>query len=266
MKNYQDVINNRFDTEEDTSDSIYSPYHPIGKYLRKTLFKGLNCFLLKYSNDNRVLNTKKLLDVGCGNGGMLDFFISKGFSAQNTVGIDLSQSRINKAKKQCDGVTFILADILTFNFTEHKFDLITAFDLFSHLNTKEQIIQGLSNIYDHLEDDGVFLWYDIYSKDHFAARENSDSWGFNKKQMFCFSKESGFNVVYNESFFKNFFNRFHSIYQVKRLSPVIVRFLEIILPGMPGNIMIVLKKNNINEKKTVPNSALLQAGFWTKMK
>lgn len=243
MQNYNDVVNNRFNKENDALNSIYSPAHPIGKYIRKILFKGLTIFLNKYSKEYNGLKNKTLLDVGCGNGGMLDFFISKGFLPQNTFGVDLSEKRINRAKLNINGATFMVADILKLNLDEQKFDVVTSFDLFSHLKSKEQIIQGLSNVYNHLDENGIFLWYDIYTKDHFAAPDNVESWGFNKEQMISFSKESGFECVYYyETFFKSFFNRYHSIYQVKRLTSFIVRILEIILPGRPGNIMIIFKK------------------------
>jgi len=242
MKNYQDVINDRFDSEIDNNNSIYSPNHPIGKYVRKILFNGLNIFLLEYSQKHGALNTKKILDVGCGDGGMLDFFISSGFSSQKLTGIDLSINRIKRAQKQFNEVEFILADITTLNLNGKKYDLVTAFDLFSHLTSKEQILNSLSNVYNHLEDDGLFLWYDIYSKDHFSPAKHADSWGFSKEQMIGLSEESGFEMVHYKTFFKNFFNRYHSIYQVKRLTPGLVNILEAILPGMPGNIMIVFTK------------------------
>lgn len=242
MKNYQDVVTNRFDKENDPGHSIYSPDHPTGKYIREVLYNGLEEFLVYYSKKNGALGSKNLLDIGCGDGGMLAYFISKGFSPHNVTGIDLSKTRIDRAKKQHPSVSFIQGDALSFNITQRRFDLITAFDLFSHLTTKDQIIRGLSNVHRHLEDNGLFLWYDIYSKDHFTPAKDADSWGFNKKQMMALSKEAGFEVVSYKSFFKNFFNRFHSIYQVHRLSAPVVKLLEMILPGMPGNAMLILGK------------------------
>ncbi|MBI5541112.1 MAG: class I SAM-dependent methyltransferase [Bacteroidia bacterium] len=248
MKNYQDVINERFDTEIDNNNSIYSPIHPIGKYVRKKMFGGLNVFFNEYKIKYGELSNKKLLDIGCGDGGMIEYFLTIGFFPDKIMGIDLSSNRINKAQKRNKDVQYTLADITTLNLNERKFNLITSFDLFSHLTTKEQIIKGLSNVYNHLEDDGLFLWYDIYSKDHFLPAKDADSWGFNKEQMIYLSIELGFEIVYYKTFFKNFFNRYHSIYQVKRLSPGIVNILEAILPGMPGNIMLVFKKKNVEKE------------------
>jgi SAM-dependent methyltransferase len=241
MENYKDVVNRRFDQEDDIG-SIYSPNHPIGKYIREVLCKGLDEFLNQYSKDKGELITKKLLDVGCGDGGLITYFICKGFSPQNITGIDLSKTRIYKASRQNPSVTFILNDLLTFQLSQHRFDLITAFDLFSHFTTESQILQGLSNVFNHLEDDGIFLWYDIYSKDHFSPPDITDSWGFNKRQMIYLSETAGFELISYRPFFKNFLNRFHSAYQVKRLPSGIIKLFEKILPGMPGNLMLILKK------------------------
>ena len=244
MKNYQNVVNDRFDQEEDNDNSIYSKNHPIGKYSRKILFNVLHHFLLHYKKENRALSGMKLMDVGCGSGGMIEYFISQGFSKNNVTGIDLSKTRILKAQNQFPEVNFIVGDVITFSLDNNKYELITTFDLFSHLSTKEQIVNGLVNIRKHLANDGILLWYDIYSKDHFTPIENADSWGFSKSQMIDFSIEAGFKIINYTPLFKHFFNRYQSIYQAKRFSPAILRLLEIVLPGIPGNHLVVLEKNN----------------------
>ena len=242
MKDYQDVVNQRFDKEENDTNSIYSPNHPIGKYSRENLFKGLNEFLLFYSERNGSLETNRLLDLGCGSGGMIEYFISKGFLSKNITGLDFSKTRIAKAQTTYPEVNFMRGDALCLDLEEKDFNLITTFDLFSHFTTKEQIILGLNNVYKHLNDNGLFLWYDIYAEDHFSPSANADSWGFNKKQMISLAKEAGFEVVFYKPLFKKFFNKYHSIYQVTKLPPRIIKLLEAILPGSPGNILMGLQK------------------------
>lgn len=242
MKDYQDVVNERYNNEVDDVNSIYSPNHPIGKYTRKIIYKGIDEFLSRCYTDAQTIKNMKLLDVGCGKGEWLTYFVSKGFSSSNVMGIDLSEKRIEKAILQNPGLNFKVSDILSFNLQPSKFDLIVSFDLFSHLTTKEQIIQGLLNVFNHLKNDGVFIWFDIYSKDHFNSKTNTDSWGFSKQQMMSLATEAGFKIISYRTFFKNFFNRYHSIYFADRVSPTALRFLEKVLPGMPGNIMFELKK------------------------
>ena len=173
---------------------------------------------------------------------MIEYFVSQGFSPQNCFGIDLSASRISAAQQLLPTVNFICGDALNLNVPNVSFDLITSFDLYSHINKEHEIIAGLKNVHRNLATDGVFLWYDIYSKDHFKAPQNADSWGFNKQQMFKLAQNAGFEVTATFSFFKKFFGRYHSIYQAHRIPSPILTLLEKVLPGSPGNLMIILKK------------------------
>lgn len=242
MKDYQEVVSERFDQEGEDQKSIYSADHPIGKYIRASLYKELDNYLEEYTNSHGPVENKTLLDIGCGNGGMIEFFIDRGFDPKNVTGVDLSNTRILKAKRQTPDVNFICDDAITFSLEEKNFDMITAFDLFSHFTKKEQIQEGLQNIKNHLDDNGVFVWYDIYSLDHFSPSNNADAWGFSKEQILSFAKEAGFEIEYYKPLFKLFFNKYQSIYQVQRLSPRMVKFLERILPGNPGNMMMVFVK------------------------
>lgn len=242
MKDYQQVVSDRFDQELENQKSIYDADQPIGKYIGKSLFRELGLFLDYYSTNYGPVRNKKLLDLGCGNGGMIEFFIKRGFQANQISGIDLSNTRILRAQKQIPGAHFYTCDAINFSLDEKKFEIITAFDLFSHFNTKEQIDQGLLNIRSHLGENGLFLWYDIYSLDHFSPNANADAWGYNKEQIISFASEAGFKLIYYKPLFKFFFNRYQSVYQVRRFPAWIVRFLEFILGGNPGNMMFVFAK------------------------
>ena len=242
MKDYKDVVYNRFNKENEATTSIYCSYHPIGRYSRKILFSGLNKTLIDFERKRKETSEIKLLDIGCGSGGMIEYFITKGFQSANCYGVDLSVTRISKAKQQFPEVNFICGDALDQHFTTLQFDLITSFDLYSHFATAEQIILGLQNANKSLAENGTFFWYDIYSKDHFKAAINSESWGFNLQQMKELAKAAGFEVISTQPFFKKFFGRYHSIYQAHRIPSSVLQLLENILPGTPGNMLLVLKK------------------------
>ena len=247
MKNYQDVVQDRFNQEsdEDAANSIYDASHPIGKYSRKYFFKGLSDFITWYKKNVQPGSEAKLLDLGCGTGGILDFFSQNGFAKHNLTGIDLSEVRIKRAAQYFEGITFICGDAVNFKLENQKFDIITSFDLYSHLASKEELIAAIKNASDHLSENGVFLWYDIYAKNHYASSGNADSAGFSQQQMIDLVESANLEVEYEKAFFKLFFNRYHSIYQAKRLPHGMLRFLEIILPGAPGNVMLVCRKRKL---------------------
>ena len=241
MKEYKEVVNERFN-QESQNDSIYAPTHPVGRYLKKYLFEGMLAFLSWYKKQAGAFDEKKILDLGCGDGKMLQFFTANGFNSKNAKGIDLSEKRIELAKEKVTDICFHCADAINFDLDEKDFDLIMAFDLYSHIITEDEIVLGLKNIANHLKNDGHFLWYDIYSDNHFFPPENADSWGFNKNQMIDLANKAGFKLVYNKPFFKRFFNKYQSVYQVTRFPAPFVRFMEKILPGPPCNMLLVFMK------------------------
>jgi len=85
---------------------------------------------------NRALKPSlNILDVGCNTGEFLDYASQKGC---NTFGLELSTSSLITANKK--GHTCV-DDISKLN--DHKFDIITAFDLVEHLYQPKQFINQL---------------------------------------------------------------------------------------------------------------------------
>lgn len=242
MKDYNEVVEQRFDQQSGDKPSIYSADQPIGIYSRKIMFTALNRsidFIREQLGDLQML---KLLDVGCGNGEMLDVMVKQGFQPNNAMGFDLSTNRIAYARQRYPSYHFDRADITQKLPTEEKFEVLSSFDLFSHLSTESQLLDGLRNVHKVLKDDGVFLWYDIASADHFSSPSGADTWGFNKSQMVQLAAQAGFKPIYYEPLFRNFFNRYHSVYQAGRVPHGLLRILEKVIPGRPGNHLFVFAK------------------------
>lgn len=244
MKDYKQVVSDRFDQENMDQPSMYAPDQPIGIYSRKILFRALHETIEAAILPKGPLNTVRLLDVGCGNGEMLEFMLKEGFSEEQLAGLDFSSVRIERAKAKYPNMRFEVADItLPLPFNE-LFDVVAAFDLFSHLSDENQLLAGLKSVSDVLPTGGLFLWYDIAALDHYGSPEGADSWGFSKAQMIDLATRSGFELVQYKGIFRNFFNRYHSLYQARRVSHSVLRVLEKLLPGMPGNHIFVFVKRS----------------------
>ncbi|MDP3093811.1 MAG: methyltransferase domain-containing protein [bacterium] len=61
----------------------------------------------------------KILDIGCGNGRLLDLYAGKGV---DYTGIDNSFAQIEEAKKRCPNNSFLVADALKLPFADKSFD------------------------------------------------------------------------------------------------------------------------------------------------
>lgn len=115
--------------------------------------------LIKKFSQKKILS---ILDVGCGTGNHLAHFAAKGYEMS---GIDLSADMISVAKKKFinqKNISLQCCDATDFNLGK-KFDVIVSlFHVLSYQNSNESVKGVLNNIYNHLSNDGLFIfdfWY-----------------------------------------------------------------------------------------------------------
>ena len=89
--------------------------------------------------------TKKVLDVGCGNGAFLKY-LADTTNELSLQGIDLSDAAIEDAS-----ITFLKGDFLTYKFNE-KFDVVVSLAVIEHLNDVSSFVQRIHNL---LNKDGM---------------------------------------------------------------------------------------------------------------
>lgn len=95
----------------------------------------------------------KLLDLGCGQGFMLKYLKSAGFT--NLTGIDISEEQVTRAKE--NGFNAIQADAFSFlQENENQFDIIVAIDIIEHFK-KEELFELLKLIHKSLTPGGLFI-------------------------------------------------------------------------------------------------------------
>lgn len=132
--------------------STFKSYISDDSEIRNTsIFKGYNRSYLRlidnYSRDASII------DVGCGNGLMLQFLKYKGFT--NLYGIDISEQQVAQARKK--GLN---ADVISvfefFKNNKKKFDVIFAMDLVEHFYKYEliELFNGFNSI---LSDNGMLI-------------------------------------------------------------------------------------------------------------
>lgn len=91
----------------------------------------------------KVCENKSILDIACGTGVMIDYYIERKVS--NIVGIDISSKMINIAKdkfKNYDNISFICCDAENYNF-DKQFDCAIIFNAFPHFVSPIDLMNNL---------------------------------------------------------------------------------------------------------------------------
>lgn len=157
---------------------FYNKYWTINSPLY--LEKALDILLLE-----KIEQNAHILDVCCGTGNVAGLLQERGYKM---TGLDGSSLMLDYAKENAPGVEFILSDARDFNLGR-KFNAVTClFDSINHLLNKDDVIKVFKNIYDHLEDNGIFV-FDVNSLSSSIDVDLSDFTAIEDNEVFISQAE-----------------------------------------------------------------------------
>ena len=116
---------------------------------------------------NRLLNgldltEKKILDVGCGAGGITVSLV-KDYGAKEVIGVDVEEDVVNSAIRRVvknrlkDNIEILLIGKSNLPFEDNCFDIVFSKDSFVHIPDKEKIF---SQVFKVLKPGGFFVFSD----------------------------------------------------------------------------------------------------------
>lgn len=244
MKTYQQVVQERYNhpiLSKEHFRNQYALINPVGYYTstaqRKLFYRIFNLLRSKGLD----LEHAQILDFGCGSGATTRMFMEFTHAPENISGLDLSEVRIAQAKHLHPAIDYAVADIVDFTDTR-QFHLITSLDVFMHLSTEEEIVLALDTIRKLMAPGAYFIWYDAYARDHFDTTEKDDHKGFHPRQMDELAGKAGLVPVARYQLFRILPGRHNSPYLTRKFPAWMVRMLEMIYPGPPGNIIRIYQK------------------------
>jgi len=141
-----DLLPTDRDYEEDEFFQYYDKeyatyYEDLG--IPEARLKAKEAFELLHSEE--IGKIKKLLDIGCGPGIVLDEF-AKLSGAKLTVGTDLSSFILDVATKETKGHTFVRADSHFLPFKDKAFDCALMIDVIEHLPDVPKLLKETKRV------------------------------------------------------------------------------------------------------------------------
>jgi ubiquinone/menaquinone biosynthesis C-methylase UbiE len=159
-------------------DTRYSWFSPGHLFMVQALEQQLLALLRRYNS--APLTSKKILEIGCGNGHWLREFIKWGAKPENTTGVDLLVDRFAEAKNLCpDGVSLHCMNANRLEFEDSTFDLVLQCTVFTSIldaTMKRHVAREMLRV---LKNDGLILWYDY----HMDNPKNQDVKGVASREI-----------------------------------------------------------------------------------
>lgn len=140
-------------------------------------------------NGLRDLESQRILEMGCGKGGVLLDFVGYGASLQNLYGVDLLFDRLLAAKHELPTAQLANGDGQHLPFPSECFDLLLQFTAFSSIldpGIKARMAQEGLRV---LKAGGAILWYDFW-----LNPTNPQTAGIRLKEIQCLFPGCEFSV------------------------------------------------------------------------
>jgi len=160
-------------------DKLYTFFNPSALFISQGRERAI-INVLKQSGIVDLSN-KRILDLGCGSGGVLRDFIKYGAQPENIYGLDLLPDRIEKARKLSPNVNFTCGNAEYLPYEDCFFDMVLCFTVFSSIlckKMKENVAKEMLRV---LKAEGFVFWYDY----HMDNPKNPDVRGVKKQEIFA---------------------------------------------------------------------------------
>ena len=143
------------------TDSRYTCFNPGHLFLLQNLEKRV--LELLASSGCLPIETKRILEVGCGTGFWLRDFLRWGALPENVVGVDLLLSRLSDGRRLCpENLSLICGSASALGFRSDSFDIVFQSTMFTSILDSEVRKQISGEMLRVLKPGGVLLWYDFH--------------------------------------------------------------------------------------------------------
>ena len=158
---------------------LYSRFNPAHLFIVQQREQRYLELLLRHGC--APLDSKKILEIGCGTGDNLRDFVKWGARPENVTGVDLLSDRVAEAVHRCPKEMHIQrGNAANLELPSSQFDLVWQSTVFTSVlepPIKRQIASELLRV---LKPDGLIIWYDFYMNNP----RNPDVRGIGRREIY----------------------------------------------------------------------------------
>ena len=168
LERIRDVYNAEYRPDANDRRYDWHPRNPLSMFFRHAQEYALVSLLNQAGLD---LENMRLLDLGCGTGGLLRFLTNLGAKPGRLQGVDLLDYRVKQARSLCNQETGIcMGDGGALPYQSQVFDLVSQFTVFSSILDDELRREAAAEITRVMKPGGYLLWYDMLQTTSDALR------------------------------------------------------------------------------------------------
>ena len=140
--------------------ALYSYFNPGHLLMLQQRQRTLLTMLSR--DDCTRLDSKKILEIGCGKGYWLREFINWGAQPQNITGIDLLAEHVSEARRLCPAaVTVQYGNAAKLEFPDRVFDIVVQSTVLTSVLDSGLRMQIAAEMIRVLKPDGLIIWHDF---------------------------------------------------------------------------------------------------------
>jgi SAM-dependent methyltransferase len=139
---------------------LYSSFNPANLFSVQQRARAV-LHVLKGSGYTDLANLR-MLEIGCGTGGVLTEFLGFGARPQNLYGLDLLEDRLTCAKERLPATHFLQGNGCQMPFPEGSFDLLLQYTAISSILDRDLRRQMCAEMLRVLKPGGLILSYDFW--------------------------------------------------------------------------------------------------------
>lgn len=140
---------------------LYSPFNPASLFMSQRRQRAELGLLRRYGFSE--LQNCRILEVGCGRGGVLNNYLGYGAVAANLHGVDLLPDRLVDAKKRLPTLPLVCADGQHLPYEDASFDLLMQYTVFSSVLDESIRARMAAEMLRVLrKPGGLIVWYDFW--------------------------------------------------------------------------------------------------------